>query len=533
MKLSFLLPATIYSALAEAVILTTAPDSYTINAECANPLEVVVSRKSCDITSLKYRGTQTQYSNTGSHIGSSLGTATVTADEITSGYMKYVKITCATETLTHYYVIRDGESAIYMATYISAQPKIGELRFIARLNEGVLPNDDVNQASDVGGATSTVEGKDVFVVDGQTRSKFYSSQRFIDDQVHCMSGSDIKACMVIPGNSYELSSGGPFFRDINTNPTGSYSGLYFYMNSGHAQTEAYRMGLHGPYALVFSRSGTPNKNMDLSFMGDMELEGWVAASDRGKVSGKASGVDGSKFETVLHWYNDEAQYWVYADGSGNFESPAMRPGTYTQVLYQGELKVGNCSVEVTAGGSATSDIASDFTTGVTLFQIGDWDGQPAGFRNADKQLRMHPSDQRMDPWGPLTYTVGSSALTDFPMAVIKGLNDPTTINFTLTAEEASGAATLRIGTTLAFAGGRPSVVINGKAGTAPGAPVAIDSRGFTRGTYRGRGEIYDFPIDSDGLIAGENTITISVISGSSGATFLAPNFIFDSVHLFR
>lgn len=25
-----------------------------------------------------------------------------------------------------------------------------------------------------------------FLVDGQTRSKFYSSERFIDDQIHCM-----------------------------------------------------------------------------------------------------------------------------------------------------------------------------------------------------------------------------------------------------------------------------------------------------------------------------------------------------------
>ena len=72
-----------------------------------------------------------------------------------------------------------------MATYISAQPSIGELRWIGRLNEAVLPNDDVNQASDISGSSSTLEGKDVFIVNGQTRSKFYSSQRFIDDQVHC------------------------------------------------------------------------------------------------------------------------------------------------------------------------------------------------------------------------------------------------------------------------------------------------------------------------------------------------------------
>jgi rhamnogalacturonan endolyase len=101
-----------------------------------------------------------------------------------------------------------------MATYVSTPLAIGEHRWIGRFINSVLPNDDVGQASDVKGSTSTVEGSDVFVVNGQTRSKFYSSQRFIDDKVHCLSGNDILACMVIPGVAYETSSGGPFFRDM-------------------------------------------------------------------------------------------------------------------------------------------------------------------------------------------------------------------------------------------------------------------------------------------------------------------------------
>lgn len=153
--------------------------------------------------------------------------------------------------------------------------------------------------------------------------------------------------------------------------------------------------------------------------------------------------------------------WAYADSNGKFVSPAMRAGTYTQVLYQDELKVAqaNNAVVIAAGGSVTSNIASTWSTpGVTLFQIGDWDGQPTGFRNVDKQLRIHPSDSRMASWGPLTYTVGSSAVGDFPMAAFKGVNDPVTIKFALTAAQASGAATLRIGTTLAFAGARADLL---------------------------------------------------------------------------
>jgi rhamnogalacturonan endolyase len=221
----------------------------------------------------------------------------------------------------------------------------------------------------------------------------------------------------------------------------------------------------------------------------------------------------------------------------------MKPGTYTMVLYQDELLVAtHTGVVVTAGGVLTHNIDSTWTTpATTLFQIGDWDGQPTGFRNAANQLRMHPSDTRMSSWGPLTYTVGSSAVSDFPMAAFKSVNTPVTIKFTLTAAQASGATTLRIGTTLSFAGGRPQPIVNSKTFAAPAAPVTIDSRGVTRGAYRGRGDIYSFAVSSGTLVSGTNTvggsavsgenptdkaqITINIASGSSGDTFLQPNVV--------
>ena len=84
--------------------------------------------------------------------------------------------------------------------------------------------------------------------------------------------------------------------------------------------------------------------------------------------------------------------------------------------------------------------------------------RPTGFRNAENQLRMHPSDSRMSDWGPLTYTVDSSELTDFPMAIFKEVNSPVTVEFTASSSQ-TGAATLRIGTTLSFAGGRPQATV--------------------------------------------------------------------------
>ncbi|KAG7109163.1 putative rhamnogalacturonase like protein [Verticillium longisporum] len=490
-QLSLLTAVSFTSSALAAFGYTTSGNNYVVDTGSSNTLVFSVSRSSCDINSIKYRGNELQYASQGTHISSGLGTATVTATQ-TSGV---ITITCSTSTLTHYLVAKEGDSLIYMATHITAQPEIGELRYIARLKNDVLPFEyPYGTASTTGGSNSTVEGSDVFVVNGQTRSKFYSSDRYIDRGVHC------------------TSSGGPFHRDIETNNNGPFTALYNYMNSGHVQTEEYRMGLHGPYALSFSRSDIPSTgDVDFTFMSSLGLRDYVAAGGRGRVSGRATGVP-SSFSPVVHWYNKDAQYWTTAGSNGTFTSPAMKPGTYTQVLYQTEYKAAETSVPSNS-----------------LFKIGEFDGQPTGFRNADKFLRMHPSDSRMSSWTN-SYNVGSSELSDFPMAIFKSVNNGVVINFNLAS--APGAATFRISTTLSFAGARPVVQVNTWTAATPVAPRNLNSRGVTRGAYRGLGEQYDIAIPSGQLKAGANTITISVASGSSGDTFLSPNFIVDALELF-
>ncbi|KAL3431627.1 Rhamnogalacturonate lyase A [Aspergillus tetrazonus] len=524
-KTFLLSSAVLWARVANAAFgITDNGSSYTIDANSPNPLKFTVNKSSCDITSIVYYGSEFQYSGKGSHIGSGLGSATVSATQ--SG--DYIKVTCDTATLTHYFVVHNGDPIIHMATYITAEPDIGELRFIARLNSNLLPNEEPFGDVSTTSGGSAIEGSDVFLVNGETRSKFYSSERFIDDHRHCISGSAHRVCMIL--NQYESSSGGPFFRDINSNNGGDYNALYWYMNSGHVQTESFRTGLHGPYSMYFSRSGTPSTNIDTSFFANLGIKGYVAASGRGTVTGKASGAD-SSMDWVVHWYNNDAQYWTYTASDGSFTSPAMKPGTYTMKYYQGEFPVAETTVTVSAGSSTTKNISGSVKTGTTVFKIGEWDGQPTGFRNADKQLRMHPSDSRMDSWSS-TYTVGSSSLSDFPMAVFKSVNNPVTIKFTATSAQ-TGAATLRIGTTLSFAGGRPQATINSYTGPAPSAPTNLNSRGVTRGAYRGLGEVYDVSVPAGTIVAGENTITISVISGSSGDAFLSPNVVFDCIELFQ
>ncbi|CAE6364091.1 unnamed protein product [Rhizoctonia solani] len=481
-----------------------------IDVDTGNKLVYRVSTSSGDITSIKYNSIEYQYSKKYTQIASGLGSATVTYKA--SG--NYITVTIATDTLvcimlfslifvvltslawkTQYYVAVSGQSALYIGTYITAEPSVGELRFIAR-------------------------------------SKFYSSVRFIEDQVHGVTGSGVGVYMVIPGNGYETSSGGPFHRDIDNQNSPSDDGaqeVYFYMNSNHEQTESYRTGFFGPYALVFTSGTAPSSSLDLSFFEDLGLKGYVASSGRGTVSGTVSGVS-SSFTAVVGLSNSAAQYWGTASG-GSFSISAVKPGTYTATLYKKELEVATGSVIVSAGKTTTLSLASTESLPTLIWQIGVPDGTPSGFLNADKFETMHPSDSRMSSWSPVTYTIGSSSASSFPMAQFIAVNNPTTIKWTATSSQI-GTRTLRIRTTSSYNGGRPTVQVNSWTSSTPAAPTKIDSRGVTRGTWRGLNQMYEYSIPSGTLVVGSNTITITIVSGSSGDEFLSPNVVYDSVELY-
>ncbi|KAF8158297.1 polysaccharide lyase family 4 protein [Crassisporium funariophilum] len=484
-------------------------------------LLTTINTGSGDITSMTYNGKQLQDSSKFTQLSSGLGSATVTSSVANS----IAVITIRTSTITHYYIVRSGTNTLYIGTYASAEPTVGELRFIARLSKSALPNGI--PAAEMNGGTA-IEGSDVFLVNGQTRSKFYSSVRFIQDQVHGVTGSGVGVYMIIPGVGYETSSGGPFFRDIN-NQGSAQQELYFYMNSNHEQTETYRTGFFGPYAMAVTAGSAPSGSLDTSFMDNLGLQGYVAASGRGAVSGTYSGTLSGQPVTI-GFKNSAAQYWIAGSG-GSFTRTSMKPGTYAVTLFQGEIEAGGGSVTVSAGKTSSVTLTSSLSRPSVIWSIGTVDGTPAGFLNADKIQTIHPSDTRMSNWGPVTFTVGSSSVSSFPMAQFKAVNNPTTIKWTASSSQI-GARTLRIRTTSAFAGGRPQITVNSFTSNAPAAPTAVDSRGVTRGTWRGLNQVYDFAIPSGTLVAGSNTFTINVISGSSGDTFLSPNIVFDSVELF-
>lgn len=286
------------------------------------------------------------------------------------------------------------------------------------------------------------------------------------------------------------------------------------------------MGLQGPYEARFSGSDIPSLNeTDLSFFGDLDIEGFVPDSLRGQVSGTVSGI-GDSFEKVVHWYNSEAQYWARADSSGAFTSPMMKPGDYSMVLYQTEFRVANTTVQVSEGGTTSQDISSEWSEDYTsIWKIGVYDGQPFEFLNSDLFLRMHPSDDRMNAWAlGSAFDVGTSTSDAFPMAIFSDVNNGPVITFDLDAVP-NGDVTLRVATTLSFAGGRPGATVNGWESDVPDAPTDVDSRGVTRGAYRGYGDIYEWTVPNDQLNEGSNNVTITVQSGNSGEGFLSPNVV--------
>jgi hypothetical protein len=115
-----------------------------------------VSTTNGDITSLLYNSVEYQDSSKFTQIASGLGSATVTSK--VSG--NYATISIVTDTLvsshqyqvnqffditpiptkTQTYVAVSGQSAIYVGTYTTAEPTVGELRFIARLAKSKVPN---------------------------------------------------------------------------------------------------------------------------------------------------------------------------------------------------------------------------------------------------------------------------------------------------------------------------------------------------------------------------------------------------------
>ncbi|GMG16618.1 unnamed protein product [Phytophthora fragariaefolia] len=511
---------------------TQSGDKYIINTGAG--LTIAMRQASCDIVSMNYNGQELQYKSMGTHVNSGLGEVTSTIQSLNDD-KKTINVNCKKMGIEQSYFFRPNENIVYMGTYHSNDLVLPELRFLARMDKTVM-NQGILEATIESGMTA-IEATDIVKnSEGITRSKYYSGVPFIDDAVHGVNSTAAGVYLVISDRGYETSSGGPFFRDIN-NKLDVSNELSFYMNSDHTRIEDYRYGFHGPYALAVTSGTAPEtSSLDFSFFQDQVLTGFVPDSKRGQVAGTitdANDVLGNS-NVVVGFSNADAQYWVkVAAGEKQFTSPKMKPGTYKATVYKKQLAVGTASATVTEGESSTETIAVTYEINTNpIWRIGEWDGTPDGFLNSDKIHTMHPSDSRMDAWGPITFAAGSDDDSKFPLAQFRAANDDIKITFSLTDAQAAEDKTLKIGLTLAQLGARSGVKVNDYQTVTPES-VAVKTRGITRGVTMGNYKLYEYAIPSSALVAGSNTITVSIASGASdpAQTYLSASVVFDALEL--
>ncbi|GMF16377.1 unnamed protein product [Phytophthora fragariaefolia] len=528
-------------------------------------LTVKVSQSTCDITSMVWNKAELQITKKMTHINSGLGKVTASIEELKD---KTIQISCKTKGLEHTYLFRPSENAIYMGTHHTSEMQLGELRFLARLNRKPLNNPMVT-ASNIDGMNA-IEAHDVYADSkGVTASKFYSGIPFIEDHVHGVTGDAGGVYFIMSDYAYEKSVGGPFFRDINNQCTEANE-LTFYMFSDHTRTEDYRYGFHGPYALVFTDGKQPAvSDVDFDFFQDLTLTGFVPEAERGSWTGSITDSNGvlSNSSVVVGFSNTEAQYWVKLNSTTEpFTSPMMIAGSYNATIYKNQLPVSSEAITITGGSGSTPATSQEASSAPrtqaptpapasnpgqtrrtqsvqnaksltvtykpatkSIWRIGEWDGTPDGFLNADKIHTAHPSDSRMEAWKPLNFTIGTDKDSVFPMALFRAVNDPITINFELTKEQV-GDRTLKVGIPLSQNSGRCSVVVNKYSAKVP-LSAAVKTRGVTRGVTMGKYTFYDYAIPKSALVEGKNQVVLSIVSGNKDTLgkWLSASVVFDAL----
>jgi rhamnogalacturonan endolyase len=501
-------------------------------------LVLKVSKTNGDLTSLVYRGTEYQgYGGKNSHVESGLGSSTVTIGQSGSTIL----ISVAHGTLKHYYAARSGENNLYLWTN-KADDSVTATRYIVRVKAGMFRNDEPDSYTYT---TSTVEASDVFAKsDGQTRSKHYSKLRVVDyDYIGWTTGS-VGLWMV--RSNHEKASGGPFYRSLLRHQSADGGGLYEILYYGENQTEAQRFGLQGPYVIAFTDGGAPSSSLyhagiDTSWADALGISGYVPASGRGRVAGVGiTGRDTASPYTV-GLANSAAQYWGAARSSdGYFSVSGVLPGVYTLTVYKGELAVYSTSATVSAGATTTLNTISipstnDPSNASAVWRIGDWNGTPAGFKNADLMTYAHPSDVRAAPWTG-NVVIGSGTETSaFPAYLWKDVNSGLLVYFKLTAAQAAAAHTLRIGVTTAYAGGRPQVMVNDTWTSAvPAPPAQPSTRSLTVGSYRGNNHTFTYTVPASAWktdTSQYNVLRINVVSGSGTTGYLSAGTAIDAIDL--
>ncbi|KAL1612292.1 hypothetical protein SLS60_000516 [Paraconiothyrium brasiliense] len=476
-------------------------------------LIVKVSKSNGDMTSIVYNSVQYNgQSGKNSQVESGLGSSTVSISQYSSPAV--IKVSIVYGTLKHWLVFRQNLPNVYIFVN-KKDDSVTVQRYIVRIPDGVFTRQSTDTDWIPDGAT-TIESGDVNGdSNGYTYSKHYSGLKY---------GRTIDYDYV----GYTKSGAGAFMIRCNRH------------------TDPMRYGLHGYSTLAFTTGGAPDsslfaKNTDTTWVNNLGIDGWIPTSGRGSVA--AVGINNMKsgFQYVAGLSNSDAQYWSVADSSsGYFKIKNVLPGTYTLTIYKGELEVATQSVMVTAGNALAlnSITASDPQDTTAIWRIGDWDGTPKGFLNFEdtpmKPTYMHPSDSRLKSWNPANFIVGTTAVNGFPGYLWQDINNDHLIYFRLTAAQIAASATLRIGMTEGFIGGRPMVSINSWTPSLTPAQDEGSTRSLTVGTYRGNNKMLTWTVPASAWLTSTSDwqiLKLSVITGSTGSGYLSGGVSIDAIDL--
>ncbi|KAJ9451942.1 putative rhamnogalacturonate lyase A [Diplonema papillatum] len=499
------------------------------------------ARSKGGITSLKYNGVEYADKNGRySTVNSGFDYLHTSSDSVSvdAGYVgnATIKVTVTTPHLTQYYIVKKDEPRIYMGTHWTKQPTTeNQIRFIFRLNAGLLPESD--EAGDINEAgVQYLEEYDVFITkSGDTRSAYYTNRRAVDGAPVGAQGTGVG--MWITGASHEVGSGGPFYRGVRSLATTASLDLVHVLNDDFAQTEAFRKGTLAVYTLEATAGAPPTGAIDYGFYAGLGLKGHVAEESRGQVSGVGiQTVPG--FEYTVGFANANAQYWTRAaDGTGAFTASGLLPGTYTMTVYKNELAVHDRDVVVIAKQStAISNVIStrDPADDTVIFRIGSWDGSPVELLNGANVTKMHPSDSRLSSWEVAPFVVGATPDREFPAYLFRGVNNNVKIQFKLPAAMKNSNRKLRIGTTTRQSGALPTVQVNTYKAPTPAKQSKLPTRAMTLGSYRGGNEVHEYEIPASAWSAGEvQTVVVKVESAKSakGGKWLAEAVAVDCIDL--
>ncbi|KAE8313986.1 hypothetical protein BDV41DRAFT_576116 [Aspergillus transmontanensis] len=133
--------------------------------------------------------------------------------------------------------------------------------------------------------------------------------------------------------------------------------------------------------------GLPPNDADIRIDTGSKVPTFSIWAHRGALTGKASGLQPG-FPAVIGLNNNDYQFWVSADDYGTFTAKHIPSGTYEMALYQQEFAAATTTVSIKPGGAtATQNIQATSTVIATkrntIFQLGEYDGQPFEFLNGD------------------------------------------------------------------------------------------------------------------------------------------------------